>query len=380
MHSNARQPVAPATDSNTPGNSTIDQVKQLIAGLNDRWTEISKVSEVIKQIAKNTNLVALNAAIEAARAGELGRGFAVVADEVRRLATQSANATADIGNVVATIRQESERALADVQRAESAAREETAEVLLAREANLLQNQFAVMATALYGLKNFILGLHARGFGPQREQIDAVMQQYLAQNPDLLAFACASEPNALDQRDDEFANQPGYDHTGRIMAYWNRGAGSLQRECLVGYDGDWYELPRRKGRDVFMEPYDYTVAGNTVLMTSFMTPMQAGGRFLGILGADYSLQQLQERLCQQKPFGNGHYALLSNAGNYVTHPNAQRLGESASELSAEARTAIREGRLLRFRGPGNTACLLQPIFVGNCNAPWSLMLQFDPAEQ
>ncbi|BAU76283.1 Methyl-accepting chemotaxis protein I (serine chemoreceptor protein) [Metapseudomonas furukawaii] len=377
MHSIPRQPQAPGPDGGTQGNSTLDQVKLLIDGLNNRWTEISKVSDVIRQIARNTNLVALNAAIEAARAGELGRGFAVVADEVRRLATQSANATADIGNMVATIRQESEKALSEVQRAESAAKAETAEVMLAREAQQLQNQFTVMATALYGLKHFILGLHAQGFGPQREQIDAVMQHFLAQNPDLLAFACAGEPNALDGRDAEFANQPGFDHTGRIMAYWNRGAGSIQRECLVGYDGDWYELPRRKGRDLFMEPYEYRVAGNSVLMTSFMTPMLAGGRFLGILGADYSLQQLQERLSQLKPFGNGHYALLSNASHFVTHPDGQRLGTLASELPNDARNAIRDGKPLRFPGPGTHCCLLHPIFVGNCNAPWSLLLQFDP---
>src|SRR5262245_51468907 len=148
MLSSTRQTQTPTPDGGVQGNSTLDQVKQLIDGLNNRWTEISKVSDVIRQIARNTNLVALNAAIEAARAGELGRGFAVVADEVRRLATQSANATADIGNVVATIRQESEKALSEVQRAESQSREETAEVLLVREAQQLQSQFAMMATAL----------------------------------------------------------------------------------------------------------------------------------------------------------------------------------------------------------------------------------------
>ena len=368
-------------ETDTGMGQTIDLVKNLVKGLELSSNEIGKVADIIKQVAKQTTLIALNAAIEAARAGEAGRGFAMVANEVRKMADQSSQAATEISRIVSSIQNDSVKASHEVQHAEKESFIKNAAFMVAAEAMRFETRFMQLETSLYGIKHLIEGLRSSRIRPQRDVVNALLMANLKADTDVLAYTCCFEPNAFDGFDDRYRNTEGHDETGRFIPYWNRSNGNVVQEQLVDYETPgvnvWYDLPRRYMKDVMIEPYDYHLSnGKVIQMSTLMVAIKSDAKFIGVTGIDFALDKFQQDLSQLNPYGIGTYALISNEATYVAHPDVDKVGQPANDLSSQAKRAIKEGTPYIEGDVTNDTLFFHPIKTGSTQSPWSLMLMLN----
>ncbi len=216
-----------------------------------------------------------------------------------------------------------------------------------------------------------------------------LKAFLAKTPQVMCIWSIWEPNALDGRDAEFVNAPLHGAHGRFDPSWNRGGGPITNDVTSDYetpgDGDYYIIPRQRNRDVVMEPYEYTYAsgGGNHWETTLSAPIQnAAGQFIGAVGVDITLVELQRITDTIKPYGTGFACLVSNGGTIATHPRKELINKPIAEAAGElakkediARRIVAGDNFSFFADSSffgtNAFVVFMPVVIGQTGTPWSL---------
>jgi methyl-accepting chemotaxis protein len=217
-----------------------------------------------------------------------------------------------------------------------------------------------------------------GFKTNREGVNAMIRQVLAEHPQFASLYSGWEPNAFDGRDAEYGSRPGYNPDGRFNGAWSRDEnGQIKAEVTPPGDeerADWYQIPKRAMKESIIEPHLYQAKGKTMLETSLVVPIINNGKFYGVVGADIRIDFLQSIAQQVDLYENsGQLILVSNKGvvagatgrsEAVNKPLQNMFPELAGDL-----TSIKSGKeVVEFTG--DNLKVLVPLLIGKTGTPWS----------
>nr|WP_330216460.1 methyl-accepting chemotaxis protein [Pseudomonas sp. AM8] len=231
----------------------------------------------------------------------------------------------------------------------------------------------------------------------REQLINLLHETVVRNPKILGAYIGWEPNAIDHNDAAYVNRSilGVGADGRFLPWWYRNAdGSLNLSKLEKVDdrsilstgvraSEYYLCSMESNKSCIIDPAPYKVGNAMVMLASFVEPIIVDGAFQGIVGADLSVNFIQDMLSSadhQLYNGAGELALISTNGRLVAYTkDVSKLGETASdlldgnELNNLDQLKVGEVRYDIDRKRG-VITLFLPFAIGQADARWTLMIQ------
>ncbi|MBS7846121.1 methyl-accepting chemotaxis protein [Pseudomonas fluorescens] len=231
----------------------------------------------------------------------------------------------------------------------------------------------------------------------REDLTRQVKAALQANPDLLGLSLVFEADALDGKDELFANQAelGSNDKGRFALYWSQPTpGKLtsmplpesdMSDTSVGPSGEkanaWFTCPRTTLKPCVIEPYFYVIDGQNVLMTSIVFPLMVNGKVIASLSVDINLNSLQaisQRASQKLYDGQTQVSILSPTGllaGYSADASklSQRLDQVDSASGAQLISALASSTQIRSLRTDHQLKVLAPFAPIPDGKPWGVLL-------
>lgn len=168
--------------------------------------------------------------------------------------------------------------------------------------------------------------------PDRTLAINTIHELLKRNKFIVGNGQGWEPNAFDGRDKDFTNARGHDASGRFVPYWSRSGDKEELSPLADYDkegvGDFYQVPKKNKKEWVMPPYLYPIGGVNILMTSAIVPLMEGDRFLGMIGVDIDLKDIQEAVNKIKPYPESEASIVTDELLWVANANKDVIAKPA----------------------------------------------------
>lgn len=212
----------------------------------------------------------------------------------------------------------------------------------------------------------------------RDTLLTMMEGVLKGNSGFLGIWQVWEPNAFDGLDGQFKGKEGHTQDGRFVPYWNR-VGGVHLEACVDLNGEWYTKARDLGKEVIMDPFIYEVGGKETMLVSVCAPIVINGKSIGVVGVDFSMDQISALVSGIKPYETGYAVLATSSGMISAHPDMEKIAKPLQEfypsnvVEASKKPATSHvGSVLEITGEA-AEMTITPVVIGATGTPWTLLV-------
>jgi len=229
----------------------------------------------------------------------------------------------------------------------------------------------------------------------RDEFSSLLRERLIAYPQLSGVYTGWEPNAFDGDDASHLGEAGNDENGRFLPWWARSPSGIQLNMLLDIDneqrdakfgnriGEFYLCPKQSLRPCVVDPYAFPVGGRVTMLSSIAVPIMVDGKFVGVAGADLSLDAIQSNLesaNRELYNGAGNIGLIASNGRLVAWTgNKRMIGEEDSGVLVSGRSLrpadfpLGQVHFEKSKDSGLLELVL-PFTVAGTDTHWALLLQ------